>query len=109
MARASSARRWPGSVIGKFGTPVCFLINGLSYIAVIIGLLMMRLSPSTKHATQPRASAWSGLLYVLQHRRVRTILGLLGTVGDFRLVVRGVAAGVRARCFRAGRERLRRA
>ena len=32
-----------GLVIGSLGTPVCFLINGLSFIAVIIGLRMMRL------------------------------------------------------------------
>lgn len=74
-----------GLVIGSLGTPMCFLINGLSYIAVIIGLLMMRLPP---HVPLPKdaaaqAGAWSGLSYVLRHRRVRTILGLLGTVGVF--------------------------
>ncbi|MDQ3119588.1 MAG: MFS transporter [Verrucomicrobiota bacterium] len=74
-----------GIVIGQFGTPLCFLINGLSYIAVIVGLLMMRLPPHVPlaHAEAARASAWSGLSYVLKHRRVRTILALLGTVGIF--------------------------
>ena len=74
-----------GVVIGRIGTPMCFLLNGLSYIAVIIGLLMMRLPPreSMPADDASRASAWSGLVYVLKHRRVRTILALLGTVGVF--------------------------
>ena len=72
-----------GLVIGSVGTPVCFAINGLSFIAVIISLLMMRLPPYVPQAAAARASAWSGLLYVVRHRRVRTILGLLGTVGVF--------------------------
>ena len=72
-----------GVVIGSVGTPVCFLINGVSFIAVIISLLLMRLPPFVPQPAAARASAWSGLRYVLQHRRVRTILGLLGTVGVF--------------------------
>ena len=72
-----------GVVIGSVGTPMCFLINGFSFIAVIISLLLMRLPPFVPQAAAARASAWSGLRYVLQHRRVRTILGLLGTVGVF--------------------------
>ncbi len=74
-----------GIVIGHLGTPVCFLLNGLSYVAVIVGLLMMRLPPHVPMAQEAaaRAGAWSGLSYVLRHRRVRTILGLLGTVGIF--------------------------
>ena len=73
-----------GVVIGTLGTAMCFFVNGLSYIAVIVGLLMMRLPP---HQPLPKdaayAGAWSGLTYVLKHRRVRTILALLGTVGIF--------------------------
>lgn len=72
-----------GLVIGKVGTPACFALNGVSFIAVIISLLMMRLPPYVPRATATRASAWSGLDYVWHHRRVRTILGLLGTVGIF--------------------------
>lgn len=73
-----------GLVIGAVGTAMCFLLNGISYIAVIAGLLMMRLPahpPRDENAIRP--SAWSGLIYVMRHRRVRTILGLLGAVGIF--------------------------
>jgi len=74
-----------GIVIGSLGTPICFLINGLSFIAVIIGLRMMQLPPYVPlpQDAAAKASAWSGLTYVLKHPRVRTILGLLGTVGIF--------------------------
>ncbi|HMJ07141.1 MAG TPA: MFS transporter [Chthoniobacterales bacterium] len=74
-----------GLVIGSLGTATCFLINGFSYIAVIIGLLMMRLPPHVPLAPEvaARNSVFSGLTYVLHHRRVRTILALLGIVGIF--------------------------
>jgi MFS family permease len=74
-----------GLVIGVFGTAMCFFLNGVSYVAVIVGLLMMRLpdyAPLGEEAAA-RAGAWSGLKYVLGHRRVRTILALLGVVGIF--------------------------
>ena len=74
-----------GILIGTLGTAMCFLLNGVSYIAVIIGLLMMRLPAHVPLAAEvaARNSAWSGLSYVLKHRRLRTILGLLGIVGIF--------------------------
>ncbi|MFN2476075.1 MAG: MFS transporter [Chthoniobacterales bacterium] len=74
-----------GLVIGTVGIPMCFFLNGVSYIAVIIGLLMMHLPavvPLGSNAAA-EAGAWSGVTYVLGHRRVRTILGLLGVVGIF--------------------------
>ncbi|MGI8435648.1 MAG: MFS transporter, partial [Chthoniobacterales bacterium] len=72
-----------GLVIGSVGTAACFALNGVSFIAVIVSLLMMRLPPYVAQPTTTRASAWSGLHYVWQNRRVRTILGLLGAVGVF--------------------------
>jgi len=73
-----------GVVIGTLGIAMCFLINGISYLAVIAGLLMMRLAVRPpRDEDEIRPSAWSGLIYVLKHRRVRTILALLGTVGIF--------------------------
>ena len=74
-----------GLIIGTVGTATCFLLNGVSFIAVIVSLLMMRLPPYVPLAQEvaARASAWSGLTYLLKHRRVRTILGLLFAVGVF--------------------------
>jgi MFS family permease len=74
-----------GFLIGSVGAATCFFLNGLSFIAVIAGLLMMRLPPHVAPAAQTstRAHALGGLSYVLKHQRVRTILALFGTVGIF--------------------------
>lgn len=74
-----------GVIIGLFGTAMCFFLNGISFIAVIAGLLMMRLPAHVPppESERARTSAFSGVSYVWQHPRVRTILGLLGTVGIF--------------------------
>ena len=57
-----------GLVIGTLGTPICFLLNGLSFIAVIIGLLHDAAAAicATGDKDAPCASALSGLAYVLQ-------------------------------------------
>jgi MFS family permease len=48
-----------GVVIGAAGVGMCFFVNGVSYVAVIAGLLAMRLPP---FVTRPRAStAWEGV------------------------------------------------
>src|SRR6202030_577723 len=72
-----------GLTIGAVGVAMCFFLNGLSFIAVIIGLLLMRLPLFTR---QPRfasaaAHAWNGELYALRHQRVRTIRLLFLAVG----------------------------
>src|SRR3989454_312223 len=48
-----------GVVIGALGVSVCFFLNGVSYLAVIAGLLAMRLPPYV--ADSRRGSAWAGL------------------------------------------------
>jgi predicted MFS family arabinose efflux permease len=64
---------------------MCFFINGVSFIAVLAGLVLMRLpahiAPTTH--TSAGAHALSGFAYVAKHRRVRTILLLFGAVGIF--------------------------
>ena len=48
-----------GVLIGALGVGGCFFLNGVSYLAVIGGLLAMRLPP---YAPSPRSgSAWAGL------------------------------------------------
>ncbi|HEV8303811.1 MAG TPA: MFS transporter [Gemmatimonadales bacterium] len=48
-----------GVLIGSVGTAWCFALNGVSYLAVIGGLLAMRLPP---RVPQPAAgSAWTGI------------------------------------------------
>jgi len=74
-----------GLMIGTVGIPICFFLNGLSFIAVIAGLTMMHLPAMegpTSHAS-PLEHAWSGIVYSIQHQRVRTILSLFFAVGVF--------------------------
>src|ERR1700719_1572141 len=74
-----------GLMIGAVGVATCFLFNGVSFIAVIAGLLMMRIPPvERKIATvSPAEHAWNGIAYSFQHPRVRTILLLFLAVGVF--------------------------
>jgi MFS family permease len=74
-----------GLMIGAVGVAMCFFLNGLSFIAVIAGLLMMRLpqfEPKV-HVASAGEHAWNGIVYSMKHPRVRTILVLFLAVGVF--------------------------
>ena len=67
-----------GLVIAAVGEGYCFAIDGLSYIAVVLSLLMMHVSPSTiKRASssmfEQLREGWS---YVANFHPIRTILTL---------------------------------
>jgi MFS family permease len=74
-----------GFLIAHAGMTWCFLLNGLSFIAVMAGLLMMRLPqfvpPAETHSTGRHVL--EGLAYVAGHRLVRKLLLLIGVVGVF--------------------------
>ena len=74
-----------GLMIGAVGVAMCFFLNGLSFIAVIAGFLLMRLPPFTRKIDVVSAGehAWVGILYSIKHPRVRTILLLFLTIGIF--------------------------
>src|SRR5438445_8040095 len=74
-----------GLMIGAVGVAMCFFLNGLSFIAVIAGFLMMRLPPFQRpaHAVSAGEHAWNGVVYGIKHPRVRTILLLFLAVGIF--------------------------
>jgi MFS family permease len=67
-----------GLVIAAVGEGYCFAIDGLSYIAVVISLLMMRVSASTikRAATSMFEQLREGWSYVSNFRPIRTILTL---------------------------------
>lgn len=69
-----------GLVIGAWGEGYCFLIDGLSYIAVVVSLVMMKM---TRHQIQRAAVSMleqmkEGWTYVSTFRPIRTILLLFG-------------------------------
>jgi MFS family permease len=71
-----------GVLIGVLGVGVCFFLNGVSYLAVIGGLLAMRLPP---YVAAPRtASVWAGLreivAFIRGDRRVATVVVLMGVL-----------------------------
>src|SRR6058998_4004217 len=74
-----------GLLIGWVGVAMCFFLNGLTFVAVIAGLLMMRLPQFQRpaHAVSASKHAWNGIVYSLRHQRVRTILLLFLAVGVF--------------------------
>jgi MFS family permease len=68
-----------GLVIGAVGEGWCFLIDGVSYLAVIASLLAMRIRPLDirRHAASMLAQMREGWDYVSTFRPVRTVLLLL--------------------------------
>jgi len=74
-----------GLLMAHVGITWCFLLNGLSFIAVMAGLLMMRL-PKFVPPKKPHSAGrhiLEGFAYVAGHRRVRRLLLLFGVVGIF--------------------------
>jgi MFS family permease len=74
-----------GFLMAQVGMTWCFLLNGLSFIAVIAGLLMMRLPkfvPPAEPASMGR-HVLEGFIYVAGHQRLRILLALFGIVGIF--------------------------
>src|SRR3984893_5869163 len=71
-----------GILVAKIGEGWCFFANGVSYIAVIIGLVMMRVQSPVRRASA--ASPWAhiieGFRFVRHTAPIRAILLLLGVV-----------------------------
>lgn len=76
-----------GVLIGIFGEGLCFLINGISYLGVIIALLYMRLPAF--HKKQNKQHVWKdlqeGFQYVAHHIPIRTLLILMAAISFFGL------------------------
>jgi MFS family permease len=74
-----------GFVMAHAGLTMCFLLNGISFLAVIAGLLMMRL-PKFVPPAEPASTGrhmLEGFAYVAKHRRVRILILLFAFVGVF--------------------------
>ena len=73
-----------GLVVAKYGEGVCFMINAVSYVAVIVALLMMKLAERPRRGTATVSigrSLIAGYRYVLATTPIRDLLILLGVVG----------------------------
>ncbi|HWO29986.1 MAG TPA: MFS transporter [Candidatus Acidoferrum sp.] len=71
-----------GLVISAFGEGWCFMIDGVSYFAVIASLLMMRIKPMDirRNATSMFEQMREGWDYVRTFRPIRTILLLFAII-----------------------------
>ncbi len=70
-----------GILVAKIGEGWCFFANGVSYIAVIVGLLMMRVSsPARAVGASPLEHMMEGFRFVNRTAPIRALLLLLGVV-----------------------------
>lgn len=76
-----------GLTYAAIGPGWCFLINGISYIAVIVALLMMKIKPlAVKARTKSTIEDLrEGLQYVATHTLIRTIILIAAVVSLFGL------------------------
>jgi len=74
-----------GVLLAIIGTAGCFTLNGVSFLAVIAGLLAMRLPPAPRVATSESAlhNLREGLAYVRSNSMVLSLLALVGTTSVF--------------------------
>lgn len=76
-----------GVLIGLFGEGLCFLINGISYIGVLIALFMMQLQVKERHAKSHRITEdlREGFSYVTGNIPIRALLLLMTGISFFGL------------------------
>jgi MFS family permease len=71
-----------GILISSVGVSICFLIDGISYLAAIIALLSLKIS--SRSLTKTFSSPWQrfkdGLNYALHNPPLRSILSLLALI-----------------------------
>jgi MFS family permease len=74
-----------GLTYAAFGPAWCFTLNGISFIAVIVALILMRINPITQPSR--RASVLvelkEGLSYVFSHSLILSLIGSIGLVSIF--------------------------
>jgi MFS family permease len=70
-----------GILVAKIGEGWCFFANAVSYIAVIIGLVLMRVPPRTHRPTgSPIAHIIEGFRFVRDTAPIKALLLLLGLI-----------------------------
>jgi MFS family permease len=74
-----------GLTYAAIGPAWCFILNGISFIAVIIALLLMRIKLEAQPARRTAALAelGEGIRYVLKNRMVLSLIGAVGIVSIF--------------------------
>jgi MFS family permease len=71
-----------GILVALVGEGWCFLLNGISYLAVIAGLFLMRIQklPPVRDGVSPLEKLREGIRFARQTKPIRTILALVALV-----------------------------
>lgn len=74
-----------GILIAALGVGICFLVNGLSYLAVLAALLLMRLPPfrGAHRSTSTWERVRDGVRYVMGDRQTRALVGNIAVLSLF--------------------------
>ena len=74
-----------GLTYAAFGAAWCFTLNGLSFVAVIVALLLMhiKLEPQPMHSSTAREEIAEGVRYVFSNPLVMALIGAVGMVNFF--------------------------
>ena len=74
-----------GLTYAAFGPGWCFMLNGLSFIAVIIALALMKLKalPPIGRRGSPMLELREGLRYVVHHQYIGVLIAMIGVSGLF--------------------------
>ncbi len=73
-----------GFLVAAFGEGICFLLNAISYLAVLWGLWLISPNPmaATRVQARDRGALRDGLRYAGRRPELRRILGLVGVVSS---------------------------
>jgi MFS family permease len=70
-----------GVIIAALGMANCFFLNAVSFLAVLVALLLLRLPPPRPTPWTPFVKAWKELLdYLLERRELKLVLILMTAV-----------------------------
>lgn len=74
-----------GFAYGTFGAAWCFALNGISFIAMIVALLLMRIGHAPQNVDSSKSSAVivDGLRYIFSSRLILSLTGAVGLVNIF--------------------------
>jgi MFS family permease len=70
-----------GAVLVRFGAAWCFALNGLSFIAVIASLMLMRLAPFEPR--ERKETVWSAFAFIRGNTKVFRVISLVGAASLF--------------------------
>ncbi len=75
-----------GVVIATFSVSAAFVVNGLSYLALITAMVIIRLNPVAERELRQQ-DVWSelksGVRYVLSHQAIRSVLAVIAVASLF--------------------------